>query len=651
MVEFTDYWHAMDKKPVEYIDITTKELGVSAKMGDVLQGLKADITAGASHVELGFTGKGKGNISGMNTTPEMFGRDKREEIRQFAKINDVTVSTHASIAVAGLAGFDPEHGRFSDTAARETVNEIKRTIDFAADATRGGPVVVHTQEWQRPISALGEEFAPPSGIEKEEMSILADKETGALVGVSKGHRIALPIVEGVRIRDIDKLRPEEKRELVKKYLEAEMDMSKLQLRHEEGKPFEIKWGTVEWDDVKGAVEDINKTLERDKQRVPEKEFFLMEQRAELERARPFAQHYYEGYEQFKKFEKEAEKQLNFWRELEKKTPKENIDILKADFLQSMARTDFARYMSIEKGKLPSQTLERAQKEFERRAQAEKEGWVGYNKQIQKIKEMEDKITPVKDVGINRSAQSYAEAAMYAYRVEQEKEKKGQKLEKPIFIAPENVFPEGGYGSHPSELKELIKKSREQMARDLMEREKVSESEAKRIAKEHIKATFDIGHAYTWKRFFAEKPGESLEEHDKRFKDWLMGQVKELTREGIIGHVHISDNFGYHDEHLAPGVGSAPIQEFVQELKKQGFKEPMIVEWGAQTEQEAYGAMLGAWARIASSPMYRIDSVQRTWGDIEHGYFGRTSSPKFVTVPYMRDLKDWGAWTWSEAAIE
>ncbi len=267
--------------------------------------------------------------------------------------------------------------------------------------------------------------------------------------------------------------------------------------------------------------------------------------------------------------------------------------------------------------------------------------------------MQERIEPIEKIGIKRSAEGYAEAAMYAYRIEKQKEKNGQKLDRPIFIAPENVFPEGGYGSHPDELKELIKESRKAMVNNLMEREKISESEAKRIAREHIKATFDIGHAYTWKRFFPEEPGESLEQHDKRFKDWLMGKVKDLTREGIIGHVHLSDNFGYHDEHLAPGVGSAPVEEFVQELKKQGFKEPMIIEWGAQTDQEAYGAMLGGWARIASSPIYRVDNIRQTWSDIEHGYFGRTGSPKFMTysIPPLREQKDWQAFTYSEAGID
>ncbi|MBI5871482.1 sugar phosphate isomerase/epimerase [archaeon] len=654
MVEFTDYWHAMDKKPLEYIDITTKELGVSAKMGDVLQGLKADITAGASHVELGFMGKGKGSLGQGNTTPEMFGTDKRQEIRQLAKLNDVTVSTHASLAVAGLAGFDPEHGRFSDSAKREAIKEIERTIDFAADAASGGAVVVHTHEFQRPVSAVEEGRFAEAKIEKEEMAVLAEKDTQKLVGVSRGKTIVLPKLEGL---EASAWKPEKERErteklnIIEKYIGGGSELAKIPVKSKEGKPDEVEFVEIQWADVKEAVNKWNEKHLDEKEKDADKEFFLMEHRAELERARPFAKHYFQGYEGNRKMAEECEKDMKFWAELEKKTPKENMDILKADFLSQIKAKEMP--IALRKDEKPSEALVRAKEEFERRAQAEKEGWVGYFKQIEEINRMQDRITPIKEVGVNRSAESYAEAAMYAYRVEKEKEKKGQKLDRPIFIAPENVFPEGGYGSHPDELKELIKRSREDMAKKLVEREKISKGEAERIAKEHIKATFDIGHAYTWKRFFPEKPEESLEEHDKRFKDWLMGKVKELAKEEIIGHVHLSDNFGYHDEHLAPGVGSAPIEEFVQELKKQGFKQPMIVEWGAQTDQEAYGAMLGAWARIASSPVYRVDSIRQSWSDIEHGYFGRTSSPKFMTysVPPLREQKDWQAFTYSEASID
>ena len=62
MVDFgkTDYFHAMDppKKIIPVKELSHKDIGISSKMGDVLQGLKSDIIAGASHVEIGFMGQG-----------------------------------------------------------------------------------------------------------------------------------------------------------------------------------------------------------------------------------------------------------------------------------------------------------------------------------------------------------------------------------------------------------------------------------------------------------------------------------------------------------------------------------------------------------------------------------------------------------------
>jgi len=100
MVDFgkTDYFHAMD--PPKKL-ISHKDLGVSSRMGDVLQNLKSDIAAGASHVEIGFMGTGKGSLGQNNTTPEMFDKRKREEVRLMSKINGVSLTTHAAVQKSG----------------------------------------------------------------------------------------------------------------------------------------------------------------------------------------------------------------------------------------------------------------------------------------------------------------------------------------------------------------------------------------------------------------------------------------------------------------------------------------------------------------------------------------------------------------------
>src|SRR4030043_2407284 len=160
MIFETDYYHALDhrykteatdERPLAEISI--KDIGISAPpMSDQLQGLKSKIFQGASRVELGFTGAGKGSMQGQRTTPEMHGEEDREAMRDLAKINEIKLSTHASYGIPPLSGLDMRQGEFSDEQRQMALHEIKRAIDFAADTARGGAVVVHTGEFPRAIT-------------------------------------------------------------------------------------------------------------------------------------------------------------------------------------------------------------------------------------------------------------------------------------------------------------------------------------------------------------------------------------------------------------------------------------------------------------------------------------------------------------------
>jgi len=139
--------------------------------------------------------------------------------------------------------------------------------------------------------------------------------------------------------------------------------------------------------------------------------------------------------------------------------------------------------------------------------------------------------------------------------------------------------------------------------------------------------------------------------DKEFKEWFIKQTKDLLKNNIIGHVHIADNFGYYDEHLTPGEGNVPIEEFIKEVTKAGLKDKMIIEPGAQGEGESiYGSMFGAWAKIASSPIYRVGNVSRSWTDVSGSYFGATHTPRYMTGGYLVDPKSEENW-WSGVPIE
>ena len=305
-----------------------------------------------------------------------------------------------------------------------------------------------------------------------------------------------------------------------------------------------------------------------------------------------------------------------WKDLEEgQTPEE---------LNKLKRAEYGN-------KLPSEYYKDRIKELNTDIEYIQQFASGYEAQADQLKLQSDRAVPIKEYGLVKSAETIAKAGEYAMEMT-----KSRHLPKPLFVAPENVFPET-YGAHPEELKKLILDSREKMAKDL--EVAYGKEEAKRLADEHIKATFDVGHAYTWRKYFEKKPGESIEEADKRFNKWLAGQVKDLTEAGIIGHVHVSDNFGWADEHVTPGHGRVPIKDFIEQIKKAGIKNVIV-----EPAHQDFKAMLGGWSEFGSS-IYGVTApgVRDTWTDVEHSYFGRTAPPFYVVGPFAPS-KDWTLWS-------
>ena len=118
-----------DKRFVKSAMDEIKEIGISHGLGDSLQGLRANIFTGAPIVELGFSGTGKGQ-RGQRPTPESYGKDEREAMRQLSKVNDVRVTTHSSFGAPPLSGFG--EGGFNKEVAASSIQELKKAIDFVS---------------------------------------------------------------------------------------------------------------------------------------------------------------------------------------------------------------------------------------------------------------------------------------------------------------------------------------------------------------------------------------------------------------------------------------------------------------------------------------------------------------------------------------
>jgi len=527
-----DYWHTLDG---DNLGVSLKDISFTAHPAkDQLQETKAKIFQGASKIELAFSGRGKPSLARGETTPGLFGREHRDALKSIAKVNEVELTTHASIALQGLAGGTKE-GHFSENARIDSVSEIKQAIEFNADVG-GGAVVVHTGEFGRPTETKeGKEFVSfGEGIPQS----LVDKRTGhAISQYNKDTQFEIPkyvydpkTKESIMTQDI------------------------------------LKPGDF---DINQAAKEIKKHFNA---------------QIEMERGRS------------KEYQKEAERLDETYHDYQNGNKSQKLRLL----------TSMPDYTNmIRKARNEEELYNEGKKALEEKRDYMKEIAEGYYQSVIKNKEMVDNISTAEEYATKKTSQSLAEAGLYA--MEQTKQKK---VERPIFISPENIFPEQ-YGGHPQELKKIVLNSRKEM-KDMLVKKGKSESEAQRLSEKHIKATFDIGHANTWKKYFK---GE-----DKDFQKWLISQTRDLMKNNVIGHVHITDNMGYADDHLPPGEGTVPIKEFIKALKEGGYKGTIVSEGGDWEHQN----LLGAW-RALNSPVYRT----QTWSDIEDSYLGRTHSPSYL----------------------
>ena len=278
------------------------------------------------------------------------------------------------------------------------------------------------------------------------------------------------------------------------------------------------------------------------------------------------------------------------------------------------------------------------------------------------------ITPIKRLE-QHGVRLYAEAGVHALR-------KTRDPNNPVTVAVEHIFPER-FGGHLEELKWVIKKSRERMV-DLLTKPEieygasmapeeidekklregfkqpnpyymgVSREEAEKLAERHIKATLDTGHINLWRKYWQDDPRKTREQNEGAFKKWVLDQVESLAKEGMVGNVHLADNYGYHDDHLSPGQGNSPIREIMAILKKYGYEKAVTVEPGADasTDLSDFHGLMKTW-RFFGSPVYGMGfrgvGVPQTWSDVQYSFFGQNKPPYYIFGPYAPS-NDWTLWS-------
>lgn len=715
------YYHPLDRAysagdediQKEDIGIGIAEIGMSVPMGIAagnVQGIAVKMREGASNLEIAFPGAVSGNR--QSQTPGMYGKDTRQALRELSKINEVGLTTHSAYSIMGLSGQD-QQGNFSRDYKQLATDEIKRSIEFAADTAGGGSVVVHTGEFERPISEEawaegGTKFRRYDEEPQDAIIRVVDRRTGqVMTQVRKNHKVAVA----------EWRRAKEDKEGVYQYNSEtkDADLRGISVNIKKGDyidvegnkvidPLSVEYGRIpdydeetgrfkvemrDWNYFENEAEEYNKLineqrvkaglteLTQDQRMTPEERLMQANLETNEGYSRGWALNFSREIKELKERMEKLREAREFYQKLWNVTPEE--DRWKLNRQVSSFHTELGLMIPPDT-KNPLEIIDKEIWGTTRQLTYAQESGYSQEKQARDSRETWANVVSAHKYALEQGRKGYAEAGIHAMDSTQK-----NNLDKPIYITMENIFPER-YGAHPQELKKLVLDARKEMVKKLSAdkiedpsgsvysreesvklgnpflegtvrivdnvHKRMSEEQARKMAETHIKATIDTGHFNMWRKYFQGKEGENIEQTDNRFKSWLVNQTEDLSKSGIIGNVHATDNFGYQDDHLAPGQGTTPVKDMIKVMRKHGYRGPLTVEPGADatTDLSDFHGLMKTWREFGSG-IYgsghggggAATHGPSKWGDVQYSYFGRNQPPYFVFGNYSPS-NDWSLWT-------
>tara|TARA_Y100000034_G_scaffold97098_2_gene118514 strand:+ start:397 stop:2298 length:1902 start_codon:yes stop_codon:yes gene_type:complete len=213
--------------------------------------------------------------------------------------------------------------------------------------------------------------------------------------------------------------------------------------------------------------------------------------------------------------------------------------------------------------------------------------------------------PIEEFALEKASETFSNVALKGY------EEFGDKAPT---VSIENMF--GGMafglskqGEGPPGMNELIVATKNKFAEKVMASKGISQSEAEAQADKVIGMTFDVGHLN-----IAKKLGYTDED--------LRKEAAAIAKH--VKHVHLTDNFGFSDSHLPPGMGNVPFKELLGELEKAGTLKDTrkIVEAPGWPQHFGTSPLSITYAGMGA-PM-TTESGSPTWAQspgLYQGYFG------------------------------
>lgn len=158
---------------------------------------------------------------------------------------------------------------------------------------------------------------------------------------------------------------------------------------------------------------------------------------------------------------------------------------------------------------------------------------------------------MEDFAKKESAKTFGNVALENYK------KFGEKA--PV-VSIENIDQDRFAFANGKDMNQLIEESKNHFKEEAKKKLNLSENEAKKKADKLIGLTFDVGHLNISKN-------KGLNDED------LKKEFQQMSKH--LKHIHLTDNFGHHDSHLAPGMGNVPFKQYYEEMKKKGFNPDEI----------------------------------------------------------------------------
>ncbi len=698
-------------------NLSIKDIGMSVPMGiaaNNVAGIYSKIRMGAGAIEIQFAGAGKSQRGAY--TPEIFGEEQRQAIREMAAINEIKLTTHASFGVMGISGYagdSPFNPYFQREQRKQSLDEVKRAIEFARDTAGGGSVVVHTGEVDRPISE--QPWARDKygryifkAFEEEDKAAkyrTVDDRTGMVRLIKKNERVWRPEwlrsdkdYDGedthgnkvkIRGRKIDSngkvISDGDYIDYLGKKIAQEdwysHEYGRVPVFEEKERRFKTR--LYSWDEMSKEAEERNRwkaqmlkksvgDLTPDERTTSEEVYARSALEVEEGHNRGWSLQFSISVNRHIENIVKIKKALGFYELLEKDIPDEEKWRIKRQI----------HTMGGEVGQLvppdsknPTEMLKQSLEEEEKMLIYARQSGTSMLVRAQDQYEGQLHTVSADKYAIREATKSYADAGIYAMQNTINKKN-------PVYVSLEHIFPER-FGGHLTELKQLVEDSREEMVARLSHKKirdpagtiisyqealdmgnialagkikdidnpyyrGIPESDARKLAETHIKATLDTGHINMWRKYWQEEPNKSREQNDSEFKKWVLNEVESMAKHKMFGNVHLVDNLGYQDEHLSPGQGNAPIKEMIAVLRKHGYDKNYTVEPGADAsvDNSDFHGLMKTW-RFFDSPVYgfgiRTGGQSQSWSDVHYSYFGQDKPPYFVFGSYSPS-NEWTLWS-------